>query len=430
MPTFLFEVKKLWKRKTTWFAVLVVLAAISALFYFQQEGIRQMEATNEKMFEEYIVFYEQLTEDSKAEAEVLKSQGNLEAAEESLQRAESYEQARENKIAERQQYYARDWERFYQGDIENLEFILDPVNDASMGIEDQNVSNFTLRVAREEKLALLESGADPLLQNPRTYSMMPTLYDNFTGFALSSWEMSTTRIGTNGWTILMDFVKVHFVPVILLITIFLFGNNVASELRRKRRGLHFFHVQPVSKSRVFWSKYLVGLVHVLAFSLVFLAVPVLLSLLTRGVGSLKFPVLVYDGPNLADFEGRTPVISADYDTFRFIPLSEYFTQSALLALGLAIVGYSLYFLLSFWLRHPGATLLATVVISLAVGNLWVSPYNPFQYFAIDRIVTQQNRVLLLNYEYTWQLGTGLLVGLALVLLVVSLLSFRRLQVRS
>lgn len=429
MPTFLFEVKKLWKRKTTWFAVFVVVAAIAALFYFQQEGIRQMEATNEKALQDYIAFYEQLQKDLIVEAEILKSQGNTEGAEESLQRAEGYAQSQQNLLERQEAYFAGDWKTFYQKDLEKLEFTLDPANGASMGVEDQTISNFTLRVAREEKLALLESGADPLLQPTTFYSMMPTLYDDFTGFALTSWSTSTNRIGTDGWTILLDFVKVHFVPIILLITIFLFGNTVASELRRKRRGLHFFHVQPVSKSRVFWAKYLAGLTHVLIFSTIFLSIPVLLSLMTRGIGSLNFPVLVYDGPNLEDFVGRTPVTSAEYDTFQFIPLSDYFIQSALLTLGLAIAGFSLYFFLSFWLRHPGATLIVTVGISLAVGSLWVSPYNPFQYLALDRIITQQNRVLLLNYEYTWQLGTGLLLGLGLLLVLLSLLSFRRVQVR-
>lgn len=429
MPTFLFEVKKLWKRKATWFAVFLVVAAIVTLFYFQQETIRQMEATNQTMFQESVVRSEQLIEGATEATEALKAQGDIKGAEEQHQVAERYEDGHKKLLARQEAYYARDWEGFYQNDIQNFDFLLDPVNYASYSIEEQDVTNFAIRVARDEKLALIESGATPLLQQVRSYSMMPTLYDRFTGYSLSSWTLQTNRVGTEGWTILFDLIKAHFIPVVLLITIFLFGNTVASELRRKRRGLHFFHVQPVSKSRVFWSKYFAGLTHVLVFSVLLLSVPLLLSLITRGLGSLKFPVLVYDGPNLDDFVGRTPVPSADYDTFRFIPLSEYLTQSALLTLGLAVAGFSLYFLLSFWLRHPGATLLATVVISLGVGSLWESPYNPFQYLAIDRILTQQNRVLLLNYDYTWELGLGLLTGLAAILIVVALLSFRRLQVR-
>lgn len=429
MPTFLFEVKKLWKRKATWFAILVAVAAIATLFYFQQEAIRQMEATNQAMFQDRLASYEQWIDEASEASEALKAQGDTEGAEQQLLMAERYEESYKNLLDKQDAYYARDWESFYQDDIQHLDFILDPANQASFSIEEQDVTNFAIRAARDEKLALIESGADPLLQDPSFYSMMPTLYDKFTGYSLSSWTMQTNRIGTDGWTFLLDLIKVHFIPIVLLVTIFLFGNTVASELRRKRRGLHFFHVQPVSKSRVFWSKYFAGLSHVLAFSLFFLSVPLLLSLLTRGLGSLKFPVLVYDGPNLADFVGRTPVGSPDYDTFKFIPLSEYLTQSSLLALGLAVAGFSLYFLLSFWLRHPGATLLATVVISLGIGSLWESPYNPFQYLAIDRIVTQQNRVLLLKYEYTWELGAALLAGLAIILIVVSLLSFRRLKIR-
>lgn len=429
MPTVWLEIKKLWKRKATWFAVSVTIAAICALFYFQQETIEQMGIANEQVFQDHLIFYNQIVEDGKEELDVLQAQGDSAALEEKQLMLERSQVSVENIEKRRDAYYAGDWATFYEGDVEQLEFLLDPANYASYSMEEQDVSNFAIRASLEEKYALLESGATPLLQQPMSYNMMPTLYDEFTGYSLTSWNLSTNRVGTDGWTILFDFVKIHFIPLVLVVTIFLFGNTVSSELRRKRRGLHFFHVQPVGKSRVFWSKYVVGLVHVALFSSLFLAVPLLLSLFTRGLGSLAFPVLVYDGPDMSAFNGRTPVTSADYDTFTFIPLSEYFMQSSVMAIGMAVAGFSLYFLLSFWLRNPGVTLLATVGISLGAGYLWQSPYNPFQYLAIDRIVTQQNRVLLINFDYTWQLGAGLLLGVGLLCALFAFVAFRRVVVR-
>lgn len=429
MPTFVLEIKKLWKRKSTWLAVGVTIAAICALFFFQQETIEQMEATNEQVFEDHLFFYNQVVDEAEEGLETFRTQGDAEAEEEQRLLVERYQASLHRFETRRDAYYEGDWQTFYQDDIEGLEFLLEPSNHASYSIEDQDVSNFAIRASLEEKRALIEAEADPLLQRPMNRSMMPTLYDAFTGVSLTSWTMGTTRVGTDGLTILLDFVKVHFIPIVLLVTIFLFGNTASSELRRKRRGMHFFHVQPVGKTRVFWSKYMVGLLHVVLFSAALLSVPLLLSLLTRGLGSLAFPVLVYDGPDLSSFNGRTPVASADYDTFTFIPLSEYFFQSGMVAAGLAIAGYSLYFLLSFWLRHPGVTLLTTIVVSLGIGYVWQSPYNPFQYLSIDRIVTQQNRVLLLNFDYTWQLGAGLLLGFGILCTLVALGVFRKVAVK-
>ncbi|WP_233260434.1 hypothetical protein [Paenisporosarcina sp. OV554] len=412
--------KKIWKRKGTWIAIFICIFAISALYLFNKEAARDMEETNQNLIQNRIDQFHQWAAEADATAVKAKQEGDAATADEQAfmadRFAKSIKKYEELKIA----YDSGDWDYIYSADLEGMQLVVENPQEAQVSIEEQRVDHFTLRASYEEKQQLLERGLIPLAQEVFFNSLMPTLYNEFTGYSAAQWEQMTERYGTVGWNILYQFTQYFLIPITILLGAFLFGNSVSSESMRKKRGLHFFQVLPVSKGRVFIAKYLVSLIHTILFTGMILMIPLGLSLMDRGIGSLAYPVLVYDGPDPSAFGNRTPVPNGDYDTFHFISLSDYFIQALWMTLLMVFFIYTVYFFLSLWIRHAGATLLVTGSVLFIGTMVGTSPWNPFQYLDVHRILTQENRVLLVDNRYTLQNG---LLALGLTGLVLWLLSF-------
>lgn len=429
MHTFLFEVKKIWKRKGTWIAIFICVLAICALYFLNKEAASDREATNQNLIQIRTDQFRQWEAEADAAAEKAKQQGNTTTAEEQAFMAERFGKSIQNYEDLKIAYDSSDWNYIYSADLEEMQMIVENPMEAQVSIEEQRVDHFTLRATYEEKQQLLDRGLIPPAQDIFLFSLMPTLYNEFTGFSAAQWEQQTERYGTVGWNILYQFTQYFFIPITILLGAFLFGNSVSSESKRKKRGLHFFQVLPVSKGRVFIAKYLVGLIHTVLFTVFISIIPLVLSLLDRGIGSLSYPVLVYDGPDPSAFGNRTPVPNSDYDTFHFISFGDYFTQGLWMTLMMVFFIYTVYFFISLWIRHAGATLLVTgsvLFLGIIVG---ISPWNPIQYIDVHRILTQENRVLLVDNRYTIQKGLMLLGLTGVVLWLMSFARFRHLKVK-
>lgn len=429
MHTFRFEVKKIWKRKGTWIALFICIFAISALYFFNKEAALDLEATNQNLIQNRTDQFRQWAAEADAAAVKAKQAGDTATADEQTFTAErlgeSIKKYEKLKIA----YDIGDWDYLYSTDLERMQLFVENPMEAQLSIEEQRVDHFTLRASFEEKQQVLEKGLIPPAQDIFLYSLMPTLYNEFTGFSATQWEQLTERYGTVGWNILYQFTQYFLIPITILLGAFLFGNSISSESIRKKRGLHFFQVLPVSKGRVFIAKYLVGLIHTVLFTGIISMIPLVLSLLDRGIGSLAYPVLVYDGPDSSAFGNRTPVPNGDYDTFHFISLSDYFIQGLWMTLMMVFFIYTVYFFLSLWIRHAGATFLVTGSVLFVGTMVGTSPWNPFQYLDVHRILTQENRVLLVDNRYTFQKGLLALGFTGLILWGVSFGRYRQLKVK-
>ena len=213
----------------------------------------------------------------------------------------------------------------------------------------------------------------------------------------------------------------YYLTIIILIGLFIFGNTISAESRGKKRGLHFFFVQPIPKMRLFMAKYVSGLLYLIAFILLIVAAPLVSSLFTKGIGSLQYPVLFYEGAIPNSFDPQYTRLSAENDSFHFIPMGEYFLQAIGLALVLAFFLYSLYLLISFFVKSPTINLL--IVAGLTFGGMMaLSPsiYNPFTYVDIHRVLNGEIAALSIDPSIHFQNGVILLLGLGFLLAVINL----------
>lgn len=257
-------------------------------------------------------------------------------------------------------------------------------------INDQAISVFTIKATTEEKRILAETGIEPFIQWDTYNAYHPTIYDDFTGDVVELWERSTMRYGVPGFYFLYQIVQMLIIPFIILIGCFLFGNTISSESTKKRRGLNLYAALPLQKGKLFFAKYFSGLLFTALYFIFIMLVPLILSLFTRGIGSLQYPVLIYDGS-----ENRYGIESTFLNDwtgeFHFITLGEYFIQVLPLALALILFVYSLYFLLSLFIKNPSVNA-ALIIIGTYIGMNFLPKHmlNPFSFVDVHGVINGRN----------------------------------------
>lgn len=107
----------------------------------------------------------------------------------------------ESSIAEilKESYEKEDWNTLYEKDVNNLQIFVDDPDNTSYGIEEQLISYFTVRATYEELKLLKDIKSKPFIQNTISESILPTIYDKFTGSSLEQWETMTKRYGREGF---------------------------------------------------------------------------------------------------------------------------------------------------------------------------------------------------------------------------------------
>ncbi|QTD42117.1 ABC transporter permease [Sporosarcina sp. Te-1] len=291
----------------------------------------------------------------------------------------------------------------------------------------QPISLFTIRASAEEQRLLAETGVKPLVQVHSYLFYHPTAYDKFTGKALEGWEESTKRYGMQGFHFLYQIIPAFVIPFVILIGCFVFGNNISFEATKKRKGLNLYAVLPLNKRRLFFAKFSSGLLFTALFVFFILSLPLLASLFTSGPGSLQIPVLMYDGPaeSLLGLSKST-ILNEWTDEFHFITLGKYLGIVLLLTSGLIFLMYSVYFLLSLFFKNPSvnaALLLIGTFFGMTV--LPKSPFNPFTYVDMHRVINGEFAVFHFNEAINVMNGLILLCAIGLVVTVLCYLQFRR-----
>ncbi|WHT49210.1 hypothetical protein QNH10_06190 [Sporosarcina thermotolerans] len=187
-----------------------------------------------------------------------------------------------------------------------------------------------------------------------------------------------------------------------------------------------YAVLPVKKRQLFFAKYFSGLLFTVIFVVFILCVPLISSLFTSGVGSLQYPVLIYDGPAESPFGFESTILNEWTDMFHFITLREYFGTVLLLTIVLVVFMFSIYYLLSLFIKSPtvnAAILLIVTFFGMTV--LSKAPYNPFTYVDIHRVVNREFAVV--NFNEAITVGNGLMVLGMIGVIAIGLcyLRFRR-----
>ncbi|GKV55367.1 hypothetical protein NCCP2222_13140 [Sporosarcina sp. NCCP-2222] len=418
------------KKRSIWIALILSVVAMSGYYFFNYSVAERLN-TN-RMFDlknSQIEFPKKIAQD-RLELEAAKKAGDSAKALDLEISINSYENMLADKKFDLNHIEAGNWAAVAQKQYEELNrdvAISKSQNYPVHSMMEQQVSMFTVRASAEEKRMLAETGVEPLVQINTITSFHPTFYDRFIGKTLEIWESSTKRYGMPGFYFLYQIIPAFVIPYIILIGCFVFGNTVSSEATKKKKGLNMYAVLPVNRPKLFFAKFGSGLLFTLLFVFLILCVPLLSSLFTVGVGSLQFPVLMYDGPgeSLLGLK-KANILNEWTDEFHFTTLGNYLGIVLLLTAALVFLMYSVYFLLSLFFKNPSvnaALLLIATFFGITV--LPKSPFNPFTYVDLHRVITGEFAVAQFNEMINVTNGLLLVGAFGLVLTVLSYVQFRR-----
>lgn len=423
MRQFLFEYKKITKKKSIWLAVILSILAVIGISYIHfsvADSIRNGIITKQK---NTLGQYQMFMEDAESELAAAEQNGDAETAESMKAVIASYKQSIANSEKKLNNYKNREWQALLKEDREDFELFLS--GGMGMGIEEQQIRSFTVRAALEEIKWFQEKAVDPIVQNTTFHHFIPTIYEQFTGRALTAWEQLTTRYGDTGLTYFYGLMPNFIIPIIILIGCFLFGNGISGESGKKKRGLQLHFVQPVRRTTLFLSKYFSGLVATIVFVGVLISVIILSGVFGNGIGNIEYPVLVYEGAEPNPYGSEFNSLNPEDDQFHFIALGKYVKEVLVMGLGLVLFTYSLYFLLALAIRNQSITVLMTgAIIFGAMKAFPASAYNPFTYVDIHRVLNREIATLTFNPTIGFQNGiiTLLVAGGAVIL--VAYICFR------
>ena len=282
MSGFLFESKKVLKKKTILISIFLSFLAAVGLYIFNYAVAEEIHEGNITRLESYPEMFTNFANESRAEKDKAIEAGDTAKAEEmdsfinrNLESIANYEKMIEA-------YKQEDWLFLHEKDIDSLQIFVEDPEAATYGIEEQLVSHFTLRGTYEELKLLKDINSKPFVQNTTTQPLLATIYDDFTGTSLEQYQIMTKRYGREGFSFLVQLIQLFYIPAVVLIGCFIFGNSIASDSTKKKRGLNFYRVLPYSRWKLFFVKYISGYMYLLISSLLMLAIPLVCSLFTMG----------------------------------------------------------------------------------------------------------------------------------------------------
>lgn len=429
MKYFLFECKKMLKKKSIWVAMILSVVAIAVFYFFNHSVADRIHQTRMLDLENSQIDYPEKIAQDRIDLDEAKTAGDSAKVLDLERGIAIYEKMFEEKKFQWDNIMAGNWAAISEWQFEqlnNLVQISTSQNYIAHSIMDQQVSMFTMRASAEERKLIAELGVEPFVQWDYYIPYHPTMYDNHDGKVLEMWERSTKRYGKQGFYFLYQVIPAFIIPFIILIGCFVFGNNVSSEATKKKRGMNLYAVLPLKRRQLFFAKYFSGLLFTLAFVLVICCVPLIFSLFTSGVGSLQYPVLIYDGPAESPFGFEANILNEWTDEFHFITLGNYFGTVLLMTAVLVVFMFSIYYLLSLFSKNP--TVNAAILLIGTFFGMTVLPktaYNPFTYVDIHRVVNREFAVA--NFNEAITVGNGLMVlgAIGVLAIVLCYLRFRR-----
>lgn len=419
MTLFIFELKKLFKQKLIWFLVGLTLVVTIGLYGFQ---IVMTAATRQQVLNQYdfsINLHLDFAETYRLEREEAIQAEDKAWIEEAREQESGFQQNYEKALSQKQAYQSGNYDTILQDQLEASEWIVDPHIEGAYGIEDQYVSDFTLRASYAKNQYLVEKQIEPFVQNTTHFMFLKTVYDDFTGPSLESWESQTSRYSTQASYFMYQLIQAVYLLAVILIGCFIFGNTFSSEIQKKTEKIRLTQVLPYKHHQLFIAKFTAGYLALLIYVAVMIGVPLIVATLFDQFGSLDYPVLVYDG-----YTTNSMMENEVLDTFHFITLRMYFLKALLLACASSFMIYGLYFLVSQWSKEPILTVILTGVVCY-LGLLLPSPYNPFQYLMIDQVITKEIQLRTWNASFHYTTGVLLTFTLGLLFVYLSYRIFKR-----
>jgi len=193
---FLFECKKILKRKTTWAAFMISVVAVIGLYFFNYSVAKDVRQGNITRLHNIIVTFQNWLSDAKSSEKGVGDMDQKDTIAHFQKAVGSWEQRKVN-------YSEGNWKEFYQEEINQLQPAvsqLGSVLTSPIKIEDQSISWFTLRATLAEMKQIGENDVEPFIQNSVSVinPYLSTIYDQFTGSAKKQWENGTKRYGIFG----------------------------------------------------------------------------------------------------------------------------------------------------------------------------------------------------------------------------------------
>lgn len=420
MKLFIFEWKKILKNTTTRVLLTLSFLAIIGIYFFNLSLAKNIEKQVVNHYDFLINLYLGDAEDWRLEKEIAIELDDEALIEEMTMMEESSRLSYKNYRKLKESYMNGEWNLIYQDTQKHLELAAyPPPNEIhSIFIEEQELSNFTLRASYEEVSYLMEHQIDPFVQYTTSSMYYPTVYDDFSGRTLTLWEEQTRRYGKQGLYFLYQLIQLLYVPIIILIGCFIFGNTLSSETTKKTNTIRFHQVLPINQTKLFFTKYITGYLGVLSFMLMMIGIPLITGSLMHGFGHLDYPVLVYDGYT-TEYMQQNMV----EDTFHFITLKEYLLQTLRFAIVISLFIYSMYFLISHFSKEPIFNMMIVGVL-MFIGMLIVHPYNPISYLNIDQVLSHEIQMHSWNSGFTLKTGSVITVIVSFVLFLLNYILFR------
>lgn len=162
-----------------------------------------------------------------------------------------------------------------------------------------------------------------------------------------------------------------------------------------------------------------GLASSVLFIFTLLIVPFIITLFIKGIGSFKYPILVYEGSN------STSLIPLK-DEFHFITIGQYLGKTVILVLFALFFVYSLYFLISLFVKGPAVSFGLTSV--LVLGGIILLPkfwFNPFLYVDTHQIINGATSTLAFNDAINYTSGLVTLFIFGALAIALSYIKFVR-----
>lgn len=279
-------------------------------------------------------------------------------------------------------------------------------------------THFTYEVVYEKNKWLLEHQIRPVF--PIHISSEITAYDRVFDTALDE-EIAYAFYNKH------DSSSVYFLYLLIgsslgiggvIFFLFLFGNAITKEEIHRNGPLNFLDTQPLKRWQIIFSKFIAVILVtflILAGTSIF---AILLGAIFDRFGDWNYPVLVYE----PDF------------SFRFMEMSYFILLSLLLFFFILIFCYCWLFFYSVLIKRTFMAIMFTILTlilgiqvsgtEIAMGQA-IAPFNPFNYFQINDIITMEIALTADNFSFTIWNGIFSLVIFSFVLIIISYLVFRR-----
>lgn len=425
MTSFLFEWKKIIKKKTTWVLILLSIGAVIGIYFLHVTVTNNVQKKVINHYDFLVDLYLQDTADWALEKEKARMAEDKEWEEDATIMEESSQSQYEHYQLLKESYQEEEWEVIFQNELEILEPFINPKPDLGVSayiFENQEIKNFTLRASYEEMQYLLDHGIQPFVQY-NSPLLLSTAYDNFSGRSLELWKESTKRYAKHGIYYMYLLIKSLYIPIIILVGCFIFGNAFSLETTKRNNHIRFYQVLPVHQTKLFFTKYLTGYFGTLVFMFIMLCVPLLVGTMIHGLGDMDYPILIYDGYTTESMERNVME-----DTFHFMTIQKYFLQSIVLAICMSLLIYSMYFLISQYSKEPILNMIIIGLLSF-VSTFISHPYNPFSYLDTDKVITHEIQLQTWNTDFTFITGIVVTLVASLIIIALNFLGFTYKKIR-